>query len=76
MHNKGTTFVPTNYPTYRGWSDMLLRERQHYDTNKKSFGEGEIVKFCDVIVIRKYFLGLLNKRYYRVISVRSFNVFN
>ncbi|KAK1374704.1 hypothetical protein POM88_030897 [Heracleum sosnowskyi] len=57
VQKEGTTFVHTNYPTYRGWSDMLLRERQKYDKNKNCFGEGVIVKFCDVIVeliLQKY----------------------
>lgn len=53
VKSRGTTFIQANYPTFRGWSDMLLRERQKYDLKQKSFGEGEIVKFRDVIVVRE-----------------------
>ncbi|KAK1396434.1 hypothetical protein POM88_006297 [Heracleum sosnowskyi] len=48
VKKKGITFVATSYPTYRGWSDMLLRERQKYDLKKECFGEGELVKFDNV----------------------------
>lgn len=52
VRNIGTTFVRTSYPTYRGWSDMLLRERQKYDLKKKCFGIGEIVQFADVVALK------------------------
>lgn len=53
VRNNGTTFISTNYPTYREWSDMLLRERQKYDSNEKCFGKWELVNFDDVQEVNK-----------------------
>lgn len=68
--NRGTTFIQTNYPTVRGWSDMLLRERQKYDSKQNCFGEDEMVKFRDVIVVREqnFFMCLLFTEYWSGLS--------
>ncbi|KAK1396384.1 hypothetical protein POM88_006247 [Heracleum sosnowskyi] len=44
VQNKSTTSAPKTFPAYRGWSDMLLRERQKNDLDHGSFGDGELVK--------------------------------
>ncbi|KAF1001375.1 hypothetical protein AG4045_025685 [Apium graveolens] len=56
IRNRDTVRVPTTYPAYRAyraWSDMLIRERQKVDTEKKCFGEGILLKLRDGTNVRK-----------------------
>lgn len=47
VRNMATVYAPITFPAYIGWSDTLLRERQKYEENSKSFGVGKIVKLLD-----------------------------
>ena len=52
MHNKDSVYVPNKNPSYRGWSDMLLRQRKKYDVKFKIFGVGDLVDLEDETAVR------------------------
>lgn len=51
MRNIKYVYVPPAFPSYRGWSDTLINERQKIEIMEGSFGEGEIVPLSGEIEV-------------------------
>lgn len=43
VRHKGLKLVERKFPTYSGWTDELLRERQTMEVPESNFGSGQII---------------------------------